>query len=108
MHMLRRDMAQMDLNLLEVRLKLRLGDVYRGSQLEAALKRLQKLHELVQAGQPMSSSRSWLQVEEDLKTLIDHVQQQQRLEHQLDVNIQKYEQMMFKRLAQLQSHTYSQ
>lgn len=77
------------------------GDSYKGSQLEAALKRLKRLHAAVQAGQRLPYA-AWAQLDEDLKTLIGSAQQRQKLEQRLDVNIQKYEQMMFRRLAQLQ------
>lgn len=103
--MLRRDMAQMDLQLLQLKLKMRMGDAYKDSKLLAALQRLQRLHEMVQADQRLPSAM-WLQLEEDLKTVIDGVQQQQKLEHQLDVNIQKFEQMVFRRLAQLQPRAH--
>lgn len=104
--MLQKDMAQIDLGLLELKLKLRAGESYKGSPLETALKRLKQLHDKVQTGQQLSSA-AWVQLEEDLKAVIDSVQQQQKLEHQLDVNIQRFEQMMFRRLAQLQPHAHS-
>lgn len=100
MQMLRKDMRQMDLELLGLKLQLRMGDEYKGSPLESALKRLRSLHKLVEDGKRLPSA-AWVQLDEDLKLVVSSVQQQQKLEQQLDVNIQKYEQMMFKRLAQL-------
>jgi uncharacterized protein YpiB (UPF0302 family) len=77
------------------------GDDFKGSPVHAALKRLKQLHAMVNAGQRLPSA-AWQQLDEDLRTLVDGAQQRQKLQQQVDVNIQKHEQAMFRRLAQLQ------
>eukprot|EP00879_Flechtneria_rotunda_P007919 GHRR01008297.1.p1 GENE.GHRR01008297.1~~GHRR01008297.1.p1 ORF type:complete len:338 (+),score=146.04 GHRR01008297.1:547-1560(+) len=100
--MLRKDMAQLDLQLLEVKLKLQDTDSYKGSQLQAALRRLKHLQQQVREGASWFPAKVWGQLDEDLKIVISHVQQRQKLEQQVDANLQRYEQMMFRRLSQLQ------
>ncbi|KAF6257500.1 hypothetical protein COO60DRAFT_1222554 [Scenedesmus sp. NREL 46B-D3] len=99
--MLRKDMAHLDLELLELKLKLRAGDAFKGTPVHAALKRLKQLHAMVNASQRLPSA-AWQQLDEDLRTLVDSAQQRQKLQQQVDVNVQKHEQAMFRRLAQLQ------
>jgi hypothetical protein len=83
------------------------GDTSSGSSVHAALKRLKQLHAMVKAGQRLPSA-AWQQLDEDLRTLVDSAQQRQKLQQQVDVNIQKHEQAMFRRLAQLQQQLQQQ
>jgi ABC-type transporter Mla subunit MlaD len=85
----------------------RAGDECKGSPVYAALKRLKQLHAMVNAGQRLPSA-AWQQLDQDLRTLVDSAQQRQKLQQQVDVNIQKHEQEMFRRLAQLQQHLQHQ
>jgi hypothetical protein len=71
--------------------------------MQAAVSRLKQLHAKVQEGSWMPSA-AWVQLGQDLKTLITHAQQQQKLQQVLDVNIQRHEQAMFRKLGQLQSN----
>jgi len=108
--MLQRDLSALDVELLELKVKLRDGDSFRGSALEGALQRLKELHkqvvtsgtELQQQWQQRLPFTAWAKLDEDLKTLSASIKHRQKLEQQLDVNIQKYERKMFQRLAQLQ------
>jgi hypothetical protein len=108
--MLRRGLSKLDIELLELKFKLKDGDRFKGSALEGALQRLKELHKQVatpgnaqqQQWQQRLPFAAWAKLDEDLQTLAASLQQRQKLEQQLDVNIQKYERKMFQRLAQLQ------
>lgn len=100
--MLRKDMSVLDLELLELKLKLKMGEGYSGSAVQAAVSRLKQLHAKVQEGSWLPAA-AWSQLGEDLKTLIGHAQQQQKLQQMVEVNIQRHEQEMFRKLGQLQS-----
>jgi hypothetical protein len=111
MVMLRKDMAQLDLQLLEAKLKLRLGEAYTGSPLQGAVARLQALHARVQEGgraqrQPLPAA-AVAQLDSDLRTLAAHAAAQHKLQAGVDANIQRHEAAVFERLRQLQSHTAS-
>jgi uncharacterized protein YpiB (UPF0302 family) len=83
------------------------GDEFKGSPVHVALKRLKQLHAMVNAGQRLPSA-AWQQLDEDLRTLVEGAQQQQKLQQQVDVNIQRHEKEMFRRLAQLQQQLEQQ
>jgi hypothetical protein len=111
--MLKTDLAQLDLNLLELKLKLREGEAYRGSPVAAAVDRLKRLRAVaVQAADEQRQQRqqllsqlphqAWTQLAEDLDTLSQQVRQRQQAQEQLEVNIQRYQRQLFMRLAQLQ------
>ena len=126
--MLKTDLAQLDLNLLELKLKLREGDAYQGSPIAAAVDRLKRLHAVAgqaSAGQQQQQRQeqqgqlqqqqhwqqqllyqlphqAWTQLVEDLDTLAQHVRQRQQMQEQLEVNIQMYQRQVFAKLAQLQ------
>lgn len=100
--MLRKDMSLLDLQLLELKLKLKMGEGYSGSDVQAAVSRLKQLHAKVQEGTWLPAA-AWTQLGEDLKTLIGHAQQQQKLQQLVEVNIQKHEQAMFRKRGLLPS-----
>ncbi|KAF8073127.1 hypothetical protein HT031_000788 [Scenedesmus sp. PABB004] len=100
--MLRKDLGALDLELLEARLKLKASDAgLRGSPLGAALARLKALRAAVAGGAERLPHAAWEALDADLRTLADGVEQRQRLQQQLDVNVQRFEQQVFRRLAQL-------
>lgn len=99
--MLRTDLGQLDLGLLALKLQLK-DAAFKGSPLEAALQRLQRLHSEVAAGRRLPLA-GWAALDADLQLLLGAVKQRQRLDQQLDVNIQKHQQQLFARLRQLRS-----
>lgn len=72
--------------------------------MQAAVSRLKQLHSKVQQGVWLPAA-AWAQLGEDLKTLISHAQQQRKLQEMLEVNIQRHEQAMFRKLGQLPSRS---
>lgn len=74
--------------------------------IQAAVSRLKQLHAKVQEGTWLPAA-TWMQLGEDLKTLISSAQQQRKLQQMLEVNIQRHEQAMFRKLGQLQSRSSS-
>jgi hypothetical protein len=71
---------------------------------QAAVSRLKQLHFKVQEGIRLPAV-AWVQLGEDLKTLISHAQQHRNLQEMLEVNIHRHEQAMFRKLGQLQSQS---
>jgi hypothetical protein len=101
--MLAQDMGALDLEVLELKLKLKLGaDAYAASPVAPAVQRLKQLHGRVQAGERLPVA-AVTQLDVDLKTLAAHAEQQRQLEQVVSVNIQRHEAALFARLAQLQS-----
>lgn len=101
--MLRKDMGLLDLELLALKVKLKMGDSYKGSPVQAAISRLKRLHSQVQESSWLPAA-TWSQMAEDFKTLLQQAQQQQKLQQMVEVNIQRHEQAVFKKLGQLQSN----
>ncbi len=96
--MLRRGLASLDLNLLALRLRLREGDAWRGSELAAAVERLQALSGAVESRRAVAPA-AWERLEGDLSALAAAVQRRQQLEQQLELNAQRYQRELFARLA---------
>jgi hypothetical protein len=69
---------------------------------QAAVSRLKQLHVKVQEGSWMPAT-AWTQLGEDLKILTGQAAQQRKLQQMLDVNIQRHQQAVFRKLGQLQS-----
>lgn len=69
---------------------------------QAAVSRLKQLHAKVQEGSWMPAA-AWTQLGEDLKALTGQAAQQRKLQQMLDVNIQRHQQAVFRKLGQLQS-----
>jgi len=74
-----------------------------GVCLQAAISRLKRLHSQVQESSWLPAA-TWSQMAEDFKTLLQQAQQQQKLQQMVEVNIQRHEQAVFKKLGQLQSN----
>jgi hypothetical protein len=118
--MLRRDLAQLDLGLLELRLKLQLGEEeFAATPEAAALQRLRMLHALVTdsssssggvgttnptaAAVAMHAAQTLQQDLEALAALLQRRQQQQQETQDLvELNIQRFQRRLFERLSQLQ------
>lgn len=75
----------------------------RSSGSQAAVSRLKQLHANVQEGSWMPAA-AWTQLGQDLKTLTGQAQQQRKLQQAVEVNIQRQQQAVYRKLAQLQSN----
>ena len=70
------------------------------------MSRLQQVHRKVQQGSWLPAA-AWSQLGDDLQTLVTHTQQQRKLQQMVEVNIQRHEQAVFRKLGQLQSQAAS-
>lgn len=66
--------------------------------LQAAIHRLQQLHEAISNARSLPSS-VWQHMDEDLKAISAEVQHQ--VSQQVEINVQRFQKNMFDRLAQL-------
>lgn len=99
LHMLRRDLSSIDWPLLELRLKLREGDAYRGSRLEQALHGVRLVHSKVMQG-GMLDTDGWHEFEQNMQHLAATCSNQDPTASDVAGHIQRYQQELMRSLGQ--------